>query len=93
MDWKTSNGRYPEYDLQVSAYAKALEEMPGETVSEAWAVRFGKTEPEFEAHQVEELDTAFNAFRAALFLWRSMQNIRTKAYPQRADGNAGGLRA
>ncbi len=32
LDWKTSNGIYPEYALQVAAYAKALEEMTGEEV-------------------------------------------------------------
>ena len=73
LDWKTSNGLYPEYLLQVAAYAKALEEMSGEAVSEAWAVRFGKKTPEFEARKVGDLDTAFNAFRAALYLWRAMK--------------------
>ena len=73
LDWKTSNGLYPEYLLQVAAYAKALEEMSGEAVSEAWAVRFGKKTPEFEARKVGDLDTAFNAFRAVLYLWRAMK--------------------
>ncbi len=73
LDWKTSNGFYSEYALQVAAYAKALEEMTGEPVAEAWAVRFGKREPEFEARKVTDLDTAFNAFRAALYLWRAMR--------------------
>ena len=52
LDWKTSNGLYPEYALQVAAYAKALEEMTGQTVTEAWAIRFGKTTPEFEVRKV-----------------------------------------
>jgi hypothetical protein len=73
LDWKTSNGLYPEYALQVAAYAKALEEMTGHQVKEAWAVRLGKTTPEFEARRVVDLEAAFNAFRAALFLWRWMQ--------------------
>ena len=42
LDWKIGNGLYPEHLLQVAAYAKALEEMSGESVSEAWAVRLGK---------------------------------------------------
>jgi len=73
LDWKTGNGLYPEHLLQVAAYAKALEEMSGEPVTEAWAVRFGKKTPEFEARKVRNLDTAFNAFRAALYLWRAMK--------------------
>ena len=74
IDWKTSNGLYGEYALQVAAYAKALEEMTGEVVSEAWAVRFGKKTPEFEAKKVIDLDGTFIAFRAALYLWRAMQH-------------------
>ena len=73
LDWKTSNGLYPEYALQVAAYGKALEEMSGQKVQEAWIVRFGKATPEFEARQVVDLDGAFNAFRSALYLWRAMQ--------------------
>lgn len=73
LDWKTSNGIYPEYALQVAAYAKALEEMTEEPVTEAWTVRFGKAAPEFEAQRVVDLDNAFIAFRAALYLWRAMR--------------------
>ncbi len=34
LDWKTGNGLYPEHLLQVAAYAKALEEMSGDTTEE-----------------------------------------------------------
>jgi ATP-dependent exoDNAse (exonuclease V) beta subunit len=74
LDWKTSNGIYPEYALQVAAYAKALEEMTEEPVTEAWTVRFGKAAPEFEAQRVVDLDNAFIAFRAALYLWRAIRS-------------------
>ncbi len=73
LDWKTGNRIYPEFDLQVAAYAKALEEMSGQRVAEAWIVRLGKRVPEFEARTVKDLDRAFDAFRAALFLWRAVQ--------------------
>ena len=73
VDWKTSNGLYREYALQVAAYAKALEEMTGQPVKEAWAVRFGKKAPEFEARKVRDLEDAFIAFRAALYLWKAMR--------------------
>jgi len=73
IDWKTGSGIYPEYALQVAAYAHALEEMNGEKVSEAWVVRFGRQSAEFEARKLIDLEGAFNAFRAALFLWRSNQ--------------------
>ena len=74
LDWKTSNGLYPEYALQLAAYAKALEEMTGRPVDEAWVIRFGKVEAEFEAKRVIDLDAAFAAFRSALDLWRAMQD-------------------
>ncbi|MCS5657630.1 MAG: hypothetical protein NZ762_04135 [Dehalococcoidia bacterium] len=73
LDWKTSNGLYPEYALQVAAYANALAEMTGKPVTEAWTVRFGKTTPEFEARQVIDLEKSFIAFRAALYLWRAIK--------------------
>jgi hypothetical protein len=76
LDWKTSNGLYPENSLQVAAYAKALGEMTGEQVAEAWIVRLGKNAPEFEARQVVDIDASFDAFLAALSLWRSMRTIR-----------------
>ena len=42
-------------------------------VTEAWAVRFGRASPEFKARRVMDLNTAFIAFQAALYLWRAMQ--------------------
>ena len=73
LDWKTGNGIYPEYGLQVAAYANALEEMTGEPVGEAWTVRLGRTDLDFESQRVVDLDRAFISFRAALYLWRSFQ--------------------
>ena len=73
VDWKTSNGLYLEYALQVAAYSKALEEMSGEVVSEAWIVRLDKRTLEVEVREVRDMDTAFIAFRAALYLWRAIQ--------------------
>ena len=73
LDWKTGRRIYGEARLQIAAYAKALEEMTGNSIQEAWVVRFGKVIPEFEAMRVEDLNTAFIAFRAALYLWRALQ--------------------
>ena len=73
LDWKTANGIYPESALQLAAYAKALGEMTGEQVGEAWVVRFGKKTPEFEAKRVSDIDVAFDAFIAALQLWKGMR--------------------
>lgn len=75
FDWKTSSGVYPEYALQVAAYAKALEEMSGGRVHvrEGWVVRIGRNGngADFEARRVRDLDAAFLMFRAALYLFNN----------------------
>jgi hypothetical protein len=65
LDWKTSNGIYPEAALQVSAYAHAYEEMTGIHCKRAFVVRLGKTRPEFEVREVADIGQSFNAFLAA----------------------------
>lgn len=70
-DWKTSSRLSWEYALQVAAYAKAWEEMTGQSVKQAWVIRLGKAQPEFEARQVKDMETAFIAFRAALYLFKA----------------------
>ena len=59
--------------VRANGHPKALEEMSGESVTEAWAVRLGKKAPEFEVRKVGDLDTAFIAFRAAQYLWKAMR--------------------
>lgn len=66
MDWKTSNGIYSEYALQVAAYAQAFLETYGMECKEAIVVRFSKKEPvEFEKKEVADLKRSFDAFLAA----------------------------
>lgn len=66
LDWKTSNGIWPEYALQVSAYAQAFYETYGIYVQEGIIVRFGKKLPiEFEVKKVCNLEASFQAFLRA----------------------------
>jgi hypothetical protein len=74
LDWKTSNGLYPESALQVAAYAIAYEEMTGEAITDAWVVRFGKSQPEFEAKHVD-LDACKPTWLAALQLSRGLKTV------------------
>jgi hypothetical protein len=74
LDWKTSNGLYPETALQVTAYAMAYEEMTGEKVTEAWVVRLGKKQPEFEAKRVD-LDACKPTWLDALNLWKGLKSV------------------
>lgn len=76
LDWKTSNGLYPEAALQVAAYAICWEEMTDEKVTEAWVVRLGKKRPEFEVKRVD-LDACKPTWLAALALWKGMKTLWT----------------
>jgi hypothetical protein len=73
LDWKTSNGLWPSYAMQVAAYAAAISEMTVEPVTEAWAVRLGKKRAEFEARRVKALEAAYSGFLGALALWKVLQ--------------------
>jgi len=73
LDWKTSNQVRNLYAMQVSAYAKALEEMYGEEVKEAYVVQLNKETPEYSVHQVKDLNRSFEAFLAALTLFKGMK--------------------
>ena len=77
LDWKTSNGLWPEMRLQVAAYALALSEIERTGINEAWIVRFNKDTPKrpedaFEAVKLDgkALADAQSAFLSALWLWR-----------------------
>ena len=70
MDWKTSNRIQNEYALQVSAYAKAYEEMTGDKVHEAWIVRFDKhTRKMPQIKVVYDIEESFDTFLCAKRLW------------------------
>jgi len=74
LDWKTTNSLWPEFALQISAYAKAYEEIYGEHVDLAYLVRLEKDKPKIEVKKVKDLDVAFEAFKATLFLWQKLRN-------------------
>lgn len=77
LDWKTSNGLWPEHRLQVAGYALAVTEMEKVNINETWIVRFAKDRPKkpedaFEAFCLsgKALADAQSAFLSALWLWR-----------------------
>lgn len=76
VDWKTSNALYPEYLLQVAAYAMAYSEMYKPRIQRAWVVRLGKDRPEFETICLDKDDIAkhFKTFLGALTLWRGLHD-------------------
>lgn len=73
LDWKTSNGIYNEYALQVAAYAQAFLETYSIECKEAIIVRFSKKQPvKFEKKEVADLKQSFEAFLAAKKLKESL---------------------
>jgi hypothetical protein len=50
LDWKTSNGVYEDYLLQVAAYAELCREVRGLVVEEAHLLRLGKDDGSFHHH-------------------------------------------
>ena len=86
-DWKTSNAVYETHIIQVAAYAKAVEEnllacgfSPEESkVHRACVVRFDKEKEGFEVHEVENIDAAFGAFKAALYLFHYTSKLKAES--------------
>jgi len=80
VDWKSSNGVYPEYILQIAAYALAYKEETGADIRKAFLVRLGKDNGEFEAHELDArtLKRASGAFLSALNLWRQLERLKKK---------------
>ena len=70
LDWKTSKSLYIENLLQVSAYANAYTEMTGDKISNAGVLRLNKYKSGYEFKIIDDLNKYFITFRAALWLWR-----------------------
>jgi hypothetical protein len=76
IDWKTSKRIYPEYHLQVSAYAKAVEDIEGKPVDATYILRCDKKTGKFQSVRSEDIEENFLAFRCALHLHRRMKELR-----------------
>ena len=78
IDWKTSKAVYPEYYLQVAAYAKALEDMEGRPVDSAYILRCDKKTGKFQCVKSEDFELDFNAFLAAQSLRQRLKSLSKK---------------
>jgi len=76
IDWKTSKAVYPEYHLQVAAYAKAVEDIHGIPVDATYILRCDKATGRFEAVRSTTIEENFEAYLAALKLFRRMKELR-----------------
>lgn len=71
VDWKSSNGVYPEYIMQLGGYSILVRECLGITITEAHLARFAKDCDAFSHHSWGKaiIDTAEQAFLCALRLY------------------------
>ena len=81
VDWKTSKAIYPEYYLQVAAYAKALEDMEGTSIDTAYILRCDKSNGKFQFVKSDDLEADFHAFRAAQVLRQRLKSLGRKRKP------------
>jgi hypothetical protein len=86
LDWKTSSSIYPEYRLQIAAYAEAYDEMlfagAGlEPVGAGWIVRLGKDDGTFEAVRIprEDARSDFRVFLSALEVYKWLHQSQESA--------------
>lgn len=80
IDWKTSKGLYPSYWLQLSAYAKFLEEELGTKIQRTYLVHL-KQDGTFEEffHNRAQVSDDFKAFRGAHNLYKRVLELNRKA--------------
>jgi len=72
IDWKTSKSIYPEYHLQVVAYAGALSAMGLGMPQEAYILRIGKEDAAF---QVSPVWTSLDEARSLWRVWAALCNV------------------
>lgn len=79
LDWKTSNGLYPEVALQLAGYCQAYAEMNNcnPHAIKLLAVRLGKDRPDFEVKEVANFDVSFKGFLAAkgIYEWKQSKPL------------------
>jgi hypothetical protein len=65
LDWKTSNGVYPDYAIQLAAYRQLWNENhPDNPLTGAsYLLRFSKNYPDFEARKFGDLSEAWEIFK------------------------------
>jgi hypothetical protein len=79
VDWKTSNHLYLEYIMQVGFYWLAEQEEHGTAFDDAWVIRLGKEDGEFDPWHLDKnaIYRGQNAFKSALRLTDDMRSLET----------------
>jgi hypothetical protein len=78
FDWKTSNGVYAEYLIQIAAYKQAWEEVhPNLPIDGGYYLyRMDKENASWTLHYWENLDSAWEVFKALLILRDLKKSIK-----------------
>lgn len=77
IDFKTSNGIYDDYFLQVAAYIQARKEETGQDYKGAYIVRIGK-DGELEVKELDDFEKHLRAFLGALEIYKWQQDLRSE---------------
>jgi hypothetical protein len=79
VDWKSSNGVWPEYWLQTAAYQAAYEEETGTRIQCRHIIKLGKNDGTFEVYtrrSVKDYKKDLQAFLSALRLTRRLEELK-----------------
>ena len=78
VDWKTSKGIYPEYHLQVAAYAQAVEDVTGEQIDQTLVLRLDKSSGRYQCgyQSRREWVDNYETFLAALKLFNGLKGLK-----------------
>lgn len=76
VDFKSSNGIYDEYGLQLAAYQIAYEEMTGKKIDYRLIIRFGKETGDFEFRRFEDNAKDKSAFLACVTLKNRLDEFK-----------------
>jgi len=70
VDWKTGKGLYKSYDLQVSSYCKAIEEMEKTKIEKAFLLQLGGlTKQKYSFKEITDIEENFRWFTDILKTW------------------------
>ena len=80
LDWKTSNGIYPDYLIQLAAYGNLWDENnPDNPITGGYHLcRFSKEHADFHHHYWSELDDAWEQFRLFLKAYKLDKKLKKR---------------
>jgi hypothetical protein len=81
LDWKSSNGIYPDYLKQIRAYGALWDEHhPDDPITDGYhLIRFDKQYGDFHAHYWQNLDSAWDSFLLLRQLYEIEKELRARS--------------